>query len=46
MNVPIACAGRRLGTMNISHEAGWFIADDAHAGRLIAPFLVPSLLAP
>lgn len=46
MNVPIACAGRRLGTMNISHEAGWFAAEDERAGRLIAPFLVPSLLAP
>lgn len=44
MNVPIAWAGRRLGTMNVSHEAGWFTADDEHAGRLIAPFLVPSLL--
>lgn len=46
MNVPIAWAGRRLGTMNISHEAGWFTAEDERAGRLIAPFLVPSLLAP
>jgi len=45
MNVPIAWAGRRLGTMNISHEARWFTADDESAGRLIAPFLVPSLLA-
>ena len=45
MNVPIAWAGRRLGTMNVSHEAGWFSAEDERAGRLIAPFLVPSLLA-
>ena len=45
MNVPIACAGRRLGTMNVSHEADWFTADDARAGRTIAAFLVPSLLA-
>ena len=28
MNIPIAWAGRRLGTMNISHEAGWFTAQD------------------
>lgn len=45
MNVPIAWAGRRLGTMNVSHEAGWFTEDDERAGRLIAPFLVPSLLS-
>jgi len=45
MNVPLAYGGRRLGTMNISHEAGWFTEDDAHAGLLIAPFVVPSLLA-
>jgi len=45
MNVPIGCRGRRLGTMNISHEAGWFGEEDAAAGRLVAAFLVPSLLA-
>ena len=36
MNVPIGYRGRRLGTMNISHEAGWFRDQDAAAGRLIA----------
>jgi transcriptional regulator with GAF, ATPase, and Fis domain len=45
MNVPLAWRDRRLGTMNISHEAGWFTEDDARAGRLIAAFVVPSLLA-
>jgi hypothetical protein len=45
MNIPIGWRGRRLGTMNISHEAGWFTGQDEAAGRLIAPFLVPSLLA-
>ena len=44
MNVPLAYRGRSLGSMNISHEAGWFTAQDAAAGRLIAAFLVPSLL--
>jgi hypothetical protein len=44
MNVPLAYRGRRLGTMNISHESGWFTETDAAAGRLIAPFVVPSLL--
>ncbi len=45
MNVPLAHRGRRLGTMNISHEAGWFTEQDASAALLIAPFAVPSLLA-
>jgi GAF domain-containing protein len=45
MNVPIGYRGRRLGTMNISNEAGWFRDQDAAAGLLIAPLLVPALLA-
>lgn len=45
MNIPLAYRGRRLGTMNVSHEARWFTGQDAEAGRLIAPLLVPSLLA-
>ena len=44
MNVPIGYRGRRLGTMNISHEAGWFRVQDEAAGRLIASALVPALL--
>ena len=46
MNVPLAYRGQRLGTMNISHEAGWFTDAHAQAARLIAVFVVPSLLAP
>jgi GAF domain-containing protein len=45
MNVPIAWAGQRLGTMNVSHEAGWFTTDDERTGRLIAPYVVPALLS-
>jgi transcriptional regulator with GAF, ATPase, and Fis domain len=45
MNVPIGYRGRRLGTMNISNEADWFRDQDAAAGLLIAPLLVPALLA-
>jgi transcriptional regulator with GAF, ATPase, and Fis domain len=45
MNVPIGYGGRRLGTMNISHEARWFRDQDAAAGLLIAPLLVPALMA-
>jgi GAF domain-containing protein len=44
MNVPLGYRGRRLGTMNISHEAGWFTDEDAAAALLIAPFVVPSLV--
>jgi hypothetical protein len=45
MNVPLAYRGRRLGTINVSHEAGWFTDEDARAGLLIAPFVLPTLLA-
>jgi hypothetical protein len=45
MNVPIGYRGRRLGTMNISNEAGWFREADATGGLLIAPLLVPELMA-
>jgi hypothetical protein len=45
MNIPIGYRGRRLGTMNVSHEAGWFNDQDAAAGLAIAPLLVPALLA-
>jgi hypothetical protein len=45
MNVPLSHGGRRLGTMNISHEAGWFTPADVEAGRLVAPYVVPLLLA-
>jgi len=44
MNVPIGWAGRRIGTMNVAHEARRFTEQDEVAGRLIAPFLVPALL--
>jgi hypothetical protein len=45
MNVPIGAAGRRLGTMNVSHDADWFTAEDAEKGRVIAAVLAPALLA-
>jgi hypothetical protein len=45
MNVPISVAGRRLGTMNVSHDADWFTAEDAEKGRVIAAVLAPALLA-
>jgi GAF domain-containing protein len=45
MNIPIAYRGRRLGTMNISHQAGWFTEEHASAGCLIAAFAAPPLLS-
>lgn len=45
MNVPIGVAGRRLGTMNVSHDAHWFTPEDAEKGRVIAALLTPALLA-
>jgi GAF domain-containing protein len=44
MNIPIGYRGRRLGTINISHQANWFTEEDAASGTLIAPLLVPALL--
>ncbi len=44
MNVPIGYAGRRLGTMNVSHKANWFTPEDAEKGRAIAGILAPALL--
>jgi GAF domain-containing protein len=44
INVPIMFAGRCLGTLNISHEAGHFTNADVPAARLIASLLVPLLL--
>jgi len=45
MNVPIRCAGRSLGTMNLCAEAHWFTDTDREPGRLLASLLVPPLLA-
>jgi hypothetical protein len=45
MNVPIGFAGRRLGTMNVSHDAHWFGLEDVEKGRVIAGLLAPALLA-
>ncbi len=44
MNVPFGYRRQRLGTINISHDAGWFRDQDVAAGRLIASLLVPALL--
>jgi GAF domain-containing protein len=45
MNVPIAFAGRRVGVMNVSHDANWFTPEDVEKGRVIAALLSPALVA-
>jgi GAF domain-containing protein len=44
LNIPLVFAGRCIGTMNLSHEAEWFNAEDAEAGLLLSAFLVPAVL--
>lgn len=44
MNVPIGYKGLRLGTMNLSHEAGWYRNADRVAARAIGALFVPALL--
>lgn len=44
MNVPIGYKGRRLGTMNLSHEAGWYRNADHVAARAIGALFVPAML--
>lgn len=44
MNVPISYRGQRLGTMNLSHEAGWYRNADHVAARAIGALFVPALL--
>jgi GAF domain-containing protein len=45
MNVPVSFGGRRLGTMNLLHQAGWYDEADIPTGRVLASLLVPELLA-
>ncbi len=41
LNIPLALAGRCLGTMNLSHEAGWYTKRDEETGILLGAFLLP-----
>lgn len=45
MNVPIGGPGRRLGVMNVSHDAESFTPEDEAKARVIAALLIPALLA-
>ena len=44
VNVPVVYAGRVLGTMNLSNEAGYFGSEMIGPGRVLAALLVPLLL--
>jgi hypothetical protein len=44
LNIPIAFAGRCLGTMNLSNVEGWFSAEDETRGLLLGAFVAPALL--
>jgi hypothetical protein len=39
LNIPIAYDGRCIGTMNLSHQEGWFTEGHERVGLLIASFL-------
>ncbi len=43
LNVPLALAGRCIGTMNLLHEANWYTEQDEVTGLLLGAFLLPVL---
>ena len=44
LNIPVAYAGRCVGTMNLLHESGWYRDEDVHTGVMLAAFLIAPLL--
>jgi GAF domain-containing protein len=44
INVPVVFKGRCLGTMNLTHEAGWYLPEDERTGVLLGAFLIPALM--
>jgi GAF domain-containing protein len=44
LNVPVAFAGRCLGTMNLSNVEGWFTAEDECTGLLLGTFVTSALM--
>jgi hypothetical protein len=46
LNLPVAWAGRVLGTLNLLHEAHWYGADDVPLGVTFAGLAVPAYLEP
>jgi hypothetical protein len=46
LNVPVAWAGRTLGTINLLHEAGWYGEGDVALAQMFAALATPAFLAP
>ena len=44
INIPIVFEERCLGTMNLTHEAGWYLPEDERTGLLLGTFLIPVLI--
>lgn len=45
LNLPVVHDGRALGTINISHAAGWYDESDIPVGLVFAALAVPAYLA-
>ena len=45
LNIPIAYNGVCIGTMNLTHQEGWYAAYHEALGLLIGSFLTPALIA-
>jgi hypothetical protein len=44
LNVPVAYDGKPLGTINLSHQAGWYGEQHLPLGRIFAQLAAPALL--
>ena len=44
INIPIVFEDRCLGTMNLTHAAGWYRPEDERVGVLLGAFLIPVLI--
>jgi len=44
LNIPIAYNGKCVGTMNLTHQAGWYVEEHEHIGLLIGVFLTAPLM--
>ena len=45
LNLPVAWAGRTIGTINLLHEERWYHEDDVPLGQLFAALAAPAFLA-
>lgn len=44
LNLPVACEGKPLGTVNLLHEAGWYREEHVPLGRVFAQLAAPALM--